>query len=228
MRRGASFHRLVNQHMLGVDPERLGRQAAGDTELAAWWEDHLNHLPSLTGTKHAEAVLSAPLAGSRIVARYDLVAVGPDGRVTIVDWKTSTTPGSRSYLASRLQTRVYPCLLVWAGAALNADRDVDPDEVQMIYWYAPEPQSPVIFPYNVRQFEDDSLYLEGLIAEILDRAEDSFARTERQERCRYCRYRSLCDRGTEAGPLAALEGDLKDEAGLDLDLDFEQIAEISY
>ena len=45
-------------------------------------------------------------------------------------------------------------------------------------------------------------------------------------RCRFCTYRSLCERG-RAGPLDLLdiEDELEDE---DFELDFDQIAEIEF
>jgi hypothetical protein len=45
--------------------------------------------------------------------------------------------------------------------------------------------------------------------------------------CRFCVYRSLCERGTAAGSLDDV--DYRDfETEIEVDLDFEQIAEIEY
>ena len=43
--------------------------------------------------------------------------------------------------------------------------------------------------------------------------------------CRFCNYRSLCERGVEAGFLADLKDDLEMD---DLEIDLEQIAEIEF
>ena len=44
------------------------------------------------------------------------------------------------------------------------------------------------------------------------------------------KFRSLCNRGVEAGPLNEidLEGEPDTDLGFDLDLDFEQVAEIEF
>ena len=69
--------------------------------------------------------------------------------------------------------------------------------------------------------------LRGLMDEIAARR--VFPLTEVVERCRYCPYRSLCDRGVEAGPLdeyADAGGDLDDLSAFTLD--FDQIAEVEF
>jgi hypothetical protein len=43
--------------------------------------------------------------------------------------------------------------------------------------------------------------------------------------CRFCNYRSLCDRGVKAGFLVDLERDLEPE---EIEIDLEQIAEIEF
>ena len=52
--------------------------------------------------------------------------------------------------------------------------------------------------------------------------------TDDGRRCSFCVYRSLCDRGVEAGEMGASEDDLDEEKALEIDLDFEQIAEIEF
>ena len=46
------------------------------------------------------------------------------------------------------------------------------------------------------------------------------------ERCRYCVYRSLCERGTEAGLEAERPESGADGDALALSLDFDEMAEI--
>ena len=70
----------------------------------------------------------------------------------------------------------------------------------------------------------DEAQLRELIEEI-DRAQ-SFPLTENERRCRYCTYRSLCERGG-AGQVDLLDVDdeLEEE---DFELDFDQIVEIEF
>ncbi len=231
MQRGAQFHRLVQQYFLGVPAEALSRQAAADDDLARWWPS-FQTLPELEGLKarqvKAELNLSAPLGDYRLMAKYDLLILDPDGQSRIYDWKTSRKRPRRDWLAARLQTRVYPYLLARAGAQFNGGEAIAPEQIEMVYWFPEFPDQPAHFPYSAAQFAEDEAYLKRLIALIAALGEAPAPLTEDERHCRFCVYRSLCDRGVEAGPLDEAEGGWEPEAGFDLDLDFEQIAEIEF
>lgn len=228
---GAAFHRLVHQHLLGIDPQRLSR-AIQDADLRRWWHNYLERGPQeLPASRYPEVVLSAPLRGYRLVARYDLVAAGKSHpvdagqRAAIVDWKTSRRRPKRQDLAGRLQTRVYPYLLVRAGDHLNGGRPFAPQQIEMIYWFADYPDDPARFVYDAAQYEADEAYLTSLVREI--EGLEEFPLTSQERHCKYCPYRSLCQRGVEAGMFDQVEDELPlDELGVELD--FEQIAEIEY
>ena len=97
----------------------------------------------------------------------------------------------------------------------------------MIYWYANFPTLPLRFPYSDAQVEEDRAYLTNLIEEIANLGESPALMTSNEKRCRFCVYRSLCDRGISAGPFDELDEDSSPD-DFDLDLDFEQIAEIEF
>lgn len=238
---GADFHRLVQRHLLGLPADKLSRMVAGHGQggesLPRWWENYLQHGADLAGymdipgrTLHPETTLTAPLSkGYRLVAKYDLVAAAPDGRAAIFDWKTFRSKPKRQRLAQRLQTRVYPYLLVLAGAHLNQGNPFQPDRVEMIYWYPEFPEEPERFAYSQAQFEADRDDLQSLVEEIEGLNDDEFYLTDEVERCRFCTYRSLCDRGVKAGGLDEIG--LREEAealSADFEIDFEQIAEIEF
>ncbi len=236
---GALFHRLVQQYLIGLPPERLSRLALGEA-LQTWWENFLSSKGSLDGLddpsadRYAEYNLSAPLAGFRLVAKYDLIVVLPGAdrpRFLIYDWKTSRFRTNRSSLAARLQTRVYPFLLARAGAALNNGQPLHPDQVEMAYWFASFPDRPEIFPYSLAQYSQDQDDLSELIQTVARLAEtddaESFPLTLNEQKCVYCIYRSLCDRGQHAGDVKLDESEASAEpAGLELD--FDQISELEF
>jgi len=260
LQQGAAFHRLVHQHLLGFLPERLSG-AIADEDLSRWWHNCLEGGPAdLPVSRYPEVVLSAPVSGHRLVAKYDLVAVGPvlsssasltvnsdegtEQRAVIVDWKTSRRRPRRKGLAERLQTRVYPYLLLRAGSHLNEDRPFQPEQVEMVYWFANFPEDPERFPYDATQYDVDGDYLASLIEEIKELAlspvlspvegppkglgDEDFSLTTQEWRCRYCPYRSLCQRGTRAGALDEAEDEPEWGDDFEIPLDFEQIAEIEY
>jgi CRISPR/Cas system-associated exonuclease Cas4 (RecB family) len=236
-RQGELFHRLVQQHQLGISAERLAGiaqaadQAEGDSRLSLWWEYYRQAGPAnLPIRRDAEVMLSAPVARHRLAAKYDLIAADPGRRAVIVDWKTSRFRPGRPWLTARLQTRVYRYVLVEAGAALNEGRPWQAAQVEMIYWFANHPDSPERLEYSEREHAADSEYLAALIAEIITAGEDDFYLTEDERRCRLCCYRSLCDRGVEAGEpdSASLEDAGEPPADWASQFDFEQVAEIAY
>jgi CRISPR/Cas system-associated exonuclease Cas4 (RecB family) len=243
MRQGAAFHRLVHRYALGIPAEDLSR-AIQEPDLRRWWHNYLERGPQeLPETHYPEVLLSAPLGDYRLVARYDLVAVDAGQRVVILDWKTSRKRTKREVLAERLQTKVYPYLLVRAGVHLNGDQTIAPEQVEMIYWFADYPEEPARFGYDTAQYEAEEAYLTSLVEEIAELAlslsnglgDEDFPLTVQERRCKFCPYRSLCQRGVRAGTLdevldEALDAIIEDEADAsgDFDIDFEQIAEIAY
>jgi hypothetical protein len=228
MQQGLAFHRMVQQHVLGIDAARLSGMAA-DQDLGRWWHNYLTQPPAdLPPVRYPELVFSAPLGAYRLVAKVDLLAVDA-GRIVIVDWKTSRQRPARHWLFQRLQSRVYPYLLVRAGAAISEGGSIHPRSVEMLFWFANFPAEPERFAYDELQHEADGTYLLALIDSITQRDPGDFPLTEQVERCAYCRYRSLCGRGLEAGLLHKLPDPVDDAGGeFEVDLDFEGIAEIGY
>jgi hypothetical protein len=210
----AAFHRLAQQHQLGLPPERLTALASGPAQgmLAAWWRNYLASPPAnLPPERHAAVVLSAPVGAHRLLASYDLIAVAPGaaGRAVIVDWRTARRRVPGAELAARLATRVARYVLVRAGAALNGGRAWQPEQVEMCYWFANFPEQPERLPYSAEEFADDTALLSGMIAQAAHAQE--FLRTTHIEPCRFCSYRSLCRFGVEAGRLDEL-ADAEDAA----------------
>jgi len=236
LQQGAVFHRLVHQHALGLPPERLSSMMA-EKNLLRWWRNYLAEPPAdLPSSCYPEVVLSGPLgrgretgpSTGRLVAKYDLIAVDAGQRAIIVDWKTSRRRPRRKWLAGRLQTRVYPYLLVRAGTHLNRGQPFEPEQVEMVYWFADFPADPGRFVYNAARYEADEVYLTSLIEEIRGMGDEDFPLTTEERRCRYCAYRSLCQRGVRAGAFDEAEEESGPLDDFDISLDFEQIAEIEY
>lgn len=221
---GQFFHRLAQQFLLGLPADRLARLAASP-DLTRWWENFQGSFPNPAelGTLHAETVLAAPLRGHRLLAKYDLIAVR-DGRAVIYDWKTYHKRPKNEWMAARLQTRVYHYLLAVAGSSLNEGQAIPPQNIGMVYWYADFPSEPAVFPYDEAQFQRDRAGLDKFVAEIEGRTQ--FELTDEEGKCRYCSYRSYCNRGVHAGDWR--EAEVETEADEHFDLNFEQIAEIAF
>ncbi len=225
MEQGSQFHRLVQQHLMGLPEERLGLRAM-NPDLRQWWRAYLETplAQNIPEQRFVEVQLSAPIAGHRLTAKYDLIMVDSNGQIRIIDWKTSRRKPSRSVLEQKIQSRVYPYLLVLAGVSLNSGQAIEPQQVEMIYWFAAQPDSPEHFVYDQATHEANHAYLAGMIAEIKNRT--TFELTTDERKCKFCTYRSLCARGIQAGDIDEFDVDLDDVE--EIEFDFDQIAEIEF
>ncbi|MEO8354379.1 MAG: PD-(D/E)XK nuclease family protein [Chloroflexota bacterium] len=224
-REGEYFHRLVQQHFLGIPPEQIAR-LANTTNLQKWWANFLA-APELQGLQsvaslHPEVNLSAPLGKYRLLAKYDLIAIH-NGKATIYDWKTYRKRPRNEWLSARLQTRVYSAILARAGAHLNNGQPFEPEQIEMIYWFADFPNEPARFAYSTAQYKRDWDLLVKLSEEI--QSSSSYPRTEDRQKCTFCTYRSYCERGIQAGDWNEAEAEM--EAEELFDVNFEQIGEIA-
>ncbi len=194
---GQTFHRLVQQQLLGLPSEKLSR-LANTPNLERWWANYqfFDLIPS-GYTQYPELSLSCPIGEHRLIAKYDLIAVNPGQKALIFDWKTSAKRPRDEWMAARWQTRVYRALLTKAGARLNNNVPFDPEQIEMIYWYADFPSAPARFTYDKKQFKRDWSAIEKIVSEVS--TAKGFPLTEDQNSCRFCAYRSYCERGTQAG-----------------------------
>lgn len=231
MQKGHALHRLLRQLYSGVPLAILEGLARSDPTLDRWLTNYRTSAPENLPdvVREAELTLSTALSlqdpahiSCRIEARYDLVAGKPGERWVIVDWKTGNRRQSRSWLAERLQTRVYPFVLVRAGAVLNDGLPIAPSQVEMVYWFAEFPVQPERLVYDDQRFAADAAYLDRLVNEIAERtrAPDAFPRTEERRLCRYCVYRSLCWDDVQAALLSdAVDAEWMEPAAEEIDLE---------
>jgi hypothetical protein len=95
----------------------------------------------------------------------------------------------------------------------------------MIYWYANHGGAVERFPYDGTQHQAAREVLAGLVAEISARREAIWPLTTDERHCRFCNYRSLCERGVRAGFLEDLEEDVEPA---EIEIDLEQIVEVEF
>lgn len=228
---GARFHRLVQQYLTGIPEGRISQLASADPhpQLSVWWDNFLAVIPHLlSGDRWIETVLSTSLAKHRLVAKYDLILVQDKAHLMIFDWKTSQNLPRKDWLLGRVQTKVYRFLLAQAGQSLIENQTLDPGSITMNYWFAAYPKSLIQLPYDQTTCAADQNYLFNLIQEIIDTPKNAYHQTPDPKHCRYCVYRSHCDRGTEAGGLDGLEDVQLEQEEIFPDLDFTEIGEIEF
>jgi PD-(D/E)XK nuclease superfamily len=85
---GAQFHKIVRQYLLGVPETKIEITIAADEIMATWWENFLSATRSGNlsmivipdNQLYEEINLSVPLEKFRLMAKYDLLIIHPDGR----------------------------------------------------------------------------------------------------------------------------------------------------
>lgn len=215
--RGIRFHRLVERHQAGLNADLL-ESLIQDDLLLAWWRAYrgFEWLHGMEGRRYPEMLLSAGLGGRRLVAKYDLVVVQPGQRIVVFDWKTTQRALSRQWFDARLQTRVYLYVLARAGSCLFGG-GLQPEQLSLVYWISSESGSPLVFEYSKERFLSDEDYLLGLVDGVGVRDGGvEWPLTSDVELCRFCVYRSLCDRGVVAGDFLEFSSNIDNIAGVEL------------
>ncbi|MBK8047955.1 MAG: PD-(D/E)XK nuclease family protein [Anaerolineales bacterium] len=204
MRQGERFHRLIERAEIGIDPVQIamGLPAPLATWFAAYQSQRPKDLPEdflevekvltvsiqLPHTANQTSSDAGPAASGtehvhvRLAAKYDLIAASRDGHAIIVDWKTSKRRGDQFTLRQRLQSVVYPFVLVEASARFPWG-PVEPEAVEMRYWFTAAPTQSIVFRYSSSQHEANRRRLEALLATILSgRDERDYPKWPRQDR----------------------------------------------
>ena len=223
---GRRFHEMIQQDLLGIPVK--SPELHSHSKIVGWWENYLTARPAyVAGTLYPEKTLVGSITGHPLTGTYDLIAIGPDGKARIFDWKTwkRSEKHDRDWLLGRLQTRVYRYLLVDAGAALNDGNPISPGDIQMVYWFAEHPGEPEVFEYTTEQYEDDQKYLSTKIEQISQMPAGEFELVGNDLVCCSCVYQSYCGRCGRAGAFNPEEADFMPEFSLlgDLD-DYEAVA----
>jgi len=235
MDQGARFHKIVRQFLIGLPEDQINQSFTHDEIMNSWWnnftkayrEGNLDLLKDKANQHFEEMTLSVPIDEFRLIAKYDLIIIQPDSRVVIFDWKTSQNHPKHKWLAERMQTHVYPFVLVGAAQSL-LEMEIDPKYVEMVYWFANQPDQEERFVYDDKSYREDGRLLSNLISTISQKTEPVFPLTPDIKRCLYCTYRSLCNRGVTAGDLQHLEGEPEADLDEEFTIDFDQIGEIEF
>ena len=222
---GSLFHRMVQQNLIGIPAEKISLSAEQSENLSSWWNAYIKYAPKLKGYKlYPEYTLSAPLGAHRLIAKYDLIAIKPGEKAIIYDWKTYRKRPRNEYLAARWQTRLYSTLLGRAGNHLNENAPIPSEQIEMVYWFSNYPTEPAQFKYSSSKSQTDWEIIEKTVHEIASANE--FQMSEDEHPCKFCPYRSYCDRGSKAGEWDEFDGEAETEESFEID--FEQIGEIAF
>ncbi|MDA8234776.1 MAG: PD-(D/E)XK nuclease family protein [Clostridia bacterium] len=216
---GRLFHLLAQRYYT------QGEVPAGQLvpEPVAAWLGNLVSFRPFNGENrfYPEHELRLNDRGIRLLAKYDLLMVTPDGRAVIYDWKTNGSRPTAAFWRKDFQTRVYLYLLCRAGGAYSPKGGFTPEDISMVYWNPNHPGAIEPLAYSEKQLLAD----EKLFRETIEKLEgldfEDFGPTPDQRQCRFCEYAPICH-GERAMELEMVEEDL------DIDLDWESIGEIAF
>lgn len=203
LERGKAFHRLLEQHFLGL-PVVLPPDA--DDEMRGWWATFRQRPPALPGGRRfPELALTVPVGEMVLFGRFDLLILGDDG-AHLFDWKTERRPRSADTLRDDWQTRLYLAMLAEGAAALG--RALPPEQIALTYWFVRAPEHAVTIRYDAdwhrRNWAEISATI-GRIARRLVAPHAVWPLTDDWDECRACAYRAYC--GREVTPVKRPESD---------------------
>jgi hypothetical protein len=226
---GIRFHQLCQQFFLGLEPEVI-TSSIQDQELLGLWNSFLQHATDLKALPYfSEQTLRVPFNNHTLVAKFDLILKLSNNEFLIIDWKTTRKKPSRSVLANRVQTYLYPFIFSQAGSDLFLDTPLLPESIKLQYWfpYASSPEE--VFPYSQDRHDEVTQTLSDLIDDIDNKIQSSsqFELTDDKENCSYCSFRSYCDRDLGPKPLPdILDIENKDLSNTHFDLNL--ISEVEF
>ena len=227
---GTRFHQLVYQYLSGL-PEEALIASINDTDVESWFRNFLAFYRQQEFSRiFPEFRVRVPLGAYQAVAVYDLLALTPDQRLVILDWKTAKNKPKLSKVSERMQTVLYPYAALESASNFLPEVTLTAQSIQMTYVYVRHTaDNTITFSNNDNQHTSNQMMLVRKVNEIAGLKLSPFPKTNDEDLCKFCVYRSLCERGQNAGSLAELEA----EPELDLDallggLDFDAQDEIAF
>lgn len=214
--RGEHFHLMARRYYAGLDPATVA-DPVEQRELDHWLGLLQGFLPrTFDRSFYPELELRLNRPDMRLMAKFDLVVVDPDGRAVIFDWKTERRMPKRQYLLKSMQTLVYRYMLCAAGGAYSPIGQFKREQISMIYWNPIYPHKWERLDYSKAQYRLDEEYLQQQIARIRATAPDRFTATPEEAVCARCEYQMLCH-GRRAEALEADEQEWLDDEALTWD-----------
>lgn len=225
IKRGNQFHFLLHQFFTGV-PKDVLRKSIQDDFLSTWFENSLVFLSTLIlKTVFSEFHLDCQIGDSKVQGIFDLIFINEKDELGIIDWKTSKyIPKNRTF-AKKIQTILYPLIIQESSAEFLGSIEKIPENISMRYWFPAKPDKEIIFSYSQIAHENNIRFITHTIQDINNKQIGDFNLTDDENKCRYCSYRSLCNRGTFPGKIQdATDFDNESE----LNFDFDQIPDIPF
>ncbi len=225
---GNRFHLVAHQYLLGISAETL-RDTIDDPDLGIWFvrfQEYINQY--LSFNYFCEFSVIMPFEGYRLMAVFDFITYMNTTKIRICDWKTtSLMPSKEKYLQS-VQTSLYTFLAYETRVNIfSQSSESQYQDLAMEYWFPNFPEIKIIHDHSAAIHENSRAMLSSLVSEISQIEQGDFKKTSNEKKCAFCQYRSLCERGIQAGANEEAENGT-DSDWIPDDLNFDQIDEIAF
>lgn len=224
IRKGNKFHFLIHQFFSGISETAL-LNSIDEPEVMDWFNSFRSFYKTIQIEKaFSEFHLTNLIGEAHLTAVFDLVYLTADNTVGIIDWKTSHFVPKKSTLAKKVQTILYPYMVKETFHEFLPGCSLLPENISMRYWYPHAPHADFIFNYGQSTHAENHTFLENVIGQILSKKVGEFKLTPDANKCAYCQYRSLCDRGISAGNIFQMDAKIGEKN--EILVDFDQLPEL--
>jgi len=207
--RGRKFHQLIQQHFIGIPDYELFNSIQDHT-VRQWLKNALSfEISSEKQTKKmVEYHVSYINKGVLLTGVIDLLLISPDSGMKIIDWKTGLSKPNLDRYKSRIQTRLYPYLLLQSPAfSANRFEGLKTQEITFNYWFTNFPEHSLSFTYDRQNFNQDDAYFDDLITTITLTPVEEMLMTHNIDLCRSCPFQLYCGRNIQADYFDIQESD---------------------
>ena len=193
MKRGADFHLLVRQMIMGFPPETLFLPD-GDEKIAKWLGHFCENMP-LKGFDRifAEKEVTSLYSDVLWLGKFDALAINDD-RIVIFDWKTTDRRVNAAEFRESPQTRLYRFLAMTCaprliGAGMHG---IPAENIEMVYWFPEHPGEAIRLPYSETAYQEDMTWLRLKAREMSSEEESDYPCSDNMRVCRFCDYETYC------------------------------------
>lgn len=225
---GNRFHLLAHQYLSGLSGEIL-RNTINDPDLGLWlshFQEYINQY--LKFQYFSEFSVIMPFEGFRLIAVFDFISLMETNKIMIGDWKTTSRMPNKEIYLQNVQSTLYPFLAFKTQLKIFPQLSMlQHQDLSMAYWFPGFPENTIAWEHSAAIHTKSRAMLSKLISEISQKEPGGFEKTYNDRSCAFCHYRSLCERGIEAGSNEDVESETKSNLMVD-GLDFDQVDEIAF
>jgi hypothetical protein len=228
IRIGNNFHKVIHQYLSGIPTSEL-EILIKDEKVKGWFEALQKYLkPLMAHPFFSEYSVISPINGFRFIAVFDFISFESNKKILIADWKTTARKPKNELFMQSIQSVIYPLIAYETRSRIFiGSEDLNPEDFSLKYFFPEFPDKTISLDFNKDTFTTNKTILLNLINEITNKESGAYEKTANDKRCAFCQYRSLCERGIQAGKLDDQETSTDTTFELD-NLDFEQIEEIPF